>query len=162
MARRMTRTAANSDDDEGLVQKKDFARAMKIYYSDIHPASSSAAEMMQEISTAYKLLKRECGIQSSAAKMVFKLLEFEESRRDDWLRAFSGLCEEARIYMPSDLVDAAEGNEPRKNVVKLNPKGASAADAGLVTIPADDSDLAGEAVEAAIENMADRLDEEDF
>lgn len=162
MARRMTRTAPPSDDDEGLVHKKDFRRAMKIYHADIAPAASSAAEYMQTMSTAYKEIKKECHIQAFAMKTFVKVAELEESRRDDWLRSFAGLLEEARIYMPSDLVDAAEGKKPRSNVIPLSDKKPSPADAGLVTIPEDDSDLADEAVGAAIDNMADKIDEEDF
>ena len=145
MAKGMARAAA--DDDDGLIKEKDFKKAAKIYYGDILPATSKASEYMQEVSTGFKAIKRECGVQSMVAKFVFKLLESEESKQEDALRCLKGLLTEFRLFLPSDLVDAAEGTAGSDVVPSEPPAAKTRAKPKLVTIPAhpaDDSDLAGD------------------
>lgn len=105
----MARPKKDQDENIEREDKKDFARASKIYRNDIKPAVSKAAEFMQESSTAYKAIKKECSIQPSAAKFVFKLVEMEDSKRDDFLRCVEGLMAEMGIDWPHDLMDMAEG-----------------------------------------------------
>ncbi len=97
------------DEGGGEVPKMDFKTALKVYREDIKPAVGKVGEHSQELSTAYKFLKKQCHIQSGAAKLAFKLDGMEESKRDDFLRGLNGLLKELRIFMPSDLVDAAQG-----------------------------------------------------
>src|SRR3546814_18533819 len=75
-------------------------------------------EFSQEVSTAYKHIKKHCHIQSGAAKQAFKLHGMEEAKRDDILRSFNGLCKELNIHMPRDLMDAAEA-KPLKSIVSV-------------------------------------------
>src|SRR3546814_11987787 len=76
-------------------------------------------EFSQEVSTAYKHIKKHCHIQSGAAKLAFKLDGMEEAKRDDFLRSFNGLCKELNIHMPRDLMDAAEGT-PIESIVPVS------------------------------------------
>lgn len=91
------------------VPQKDFAGAVRAYRNDIKPAVSKVGEYSQEVSTAYKHIKKVCHIQSGAAKTAFKLADMEEAKRDDYLRSFNGLLKELGIFMPRDMVDMAEG-----------------------------------------------------
>jgi hypothetical protein len=87
----------------------DFGLAVRIYRNDIKPAQSKVGEFAQEQSEAYKAIKKRANIQPQAAKLAFKLDDMEESKRDDFLRCINGLLKALNIYMPVDLVDAAEG-----------------------------------------------------
>lgn len=111
----MARTARKKEDDTGEVAKKDFKSAVRAYRTDIKSAASKVGEHAQEISTAYKFIKKNCHIQPQAAKVAFKLEDMEEAKRDDFIRCFVGLLEEMNIPLQSnDLVDQAEGKtEPR-------------------------------------------------
>lgn len=93
----------------GEVPKPDFELAAKIYREDIRPAMSGVGEHAQEMSTAYKEIKKRAHIQPQAARLAFRLVDMEEAKRDDFLRSFNGLLRELKIFMPADLVDAAEG-----------------------------------------------------
>ncbi|WP_310530695.1 hypothetical protein [Novosphingobium sp.] len=113
------------DDDGGEVKAKDFAHAKSLYINDIKPARSKASEFMQEISTAFKTVKKVCGIQPGAMKAALKVVEMEDAKRDDYLRCFNGVLREHGIEpMPVDMVDAMQG----KPDGYARPK--------LVTIPA--------------------------
>jgi hypothetical protein len=87
----------------------DFDLAVKIYHNDIKSAQSKVGEFSQEMSTAYKEIKKRANIQPQAAKLAFKLDAMEESKRDDYLRSLKGLLLRLKIFMPNDLVDVAEG-----------------------------------------------------
>jgi hypothetical protein len=93
----------------GEVPKPDFELAARIYREDIRPAMSGVGEHAQEMSTAYKEIKKRAHIQPQAARLAFRLVDMEEAKRDDFLRSFNGLLKELKIFMPADLVDAAEG-----------------------------------------------------
>jgi hypothetical protein len=100
-----------------LVGAPDFGLAVRIYREDIKPAQSKVGEYAQEQSTAYKEIKKTAFIQPQAAKLAFKLDAMEESKRDDFLRSLNGLLKELRIFMPADLVDAAEGKAGTSDAV---------------------------------------------
>ncbi|WP_260581155.1 hypothetical protein [Sphingopyxis sp. PET50] len=101
-------------------------------------AISKVGEYSQEVSTAYKHIKKNCHIQSGAAKLAFKLDGMEEAKRDDFLRSFNGLCKELNIVMPRDLMDAAEG----KPVESIVPVGEPRKPQLVRVGKPDDSDLA--------------------
>lgn len=132
----MARAAKKAVSNE--VPEKDFAGAVRAFRNDIKPAISKVGEFSQEVSTAYKHIKKNCHIQSGAAKLAFKLADMEDAKRDDFLRGFNGLCKELNITMPRDMVDMAQGNDPGSIVPEAErPKPA------LVAVgKADDSDLA--------------------
>lgn len=148
----MARTARKpKDDDGGEIKAKDFDKAHSLYMNDIKPARSKASEFMQEISTAFKAVKKLCHIQPGAMKAAVKLIEMEEAKRDDWLRGFNGYLRKAGIDPdPKDLVDAMSGGEDRY----ARPK------PSLVTVPTgtgDETDLAdaaGDDFEASPEELA--------
>jgi hypothetical protein len=91
------------------IPQKDFAAAVKIWRGDIKPAASKQGEHGQELSTAYKAIKKNCHIQPGAAKLAFKVAEMEEAHRDDFLICLNGLFKEPKIEMPRDLVTMADG-----------------------------------------------------
>lgn len=136
MARRTARAPKADKVEE--VASMDFDRAKKLYFEDIKPARSKASEHMQEVSTAFKAVKKVCGIQPGAMKAAIKLHEMEDSKRDNWLRAFNGYLRAVNIDPdPKDLVDAMNG-EKQDRYARPKPT--------LVTLAAhegDNEDLAG-------------------
>lgn len=126
------------------VHAPDYALAVRIYRQDIKPAQSKVGEYAQEQSTAYKAIKKNAHIQPGAAKLAFKLDEMEESKLDDFLRSLNGLLKALNIFMPADLVDAAEGKSNVGDAVipigdRKRPQ--------LATVPVSDgidADLAGD------------------
>lgn len=145
------------------IHKPDFALAVKFYREDIKPAQSKVGEFAQEQSTAYKAIKKQAHVQPAAAKLAFSLDQMEEAKRDDYLRCLRGLLTELRIFMPSDLVDAAEGNgaaggEVIPTAERARPKLATV---GGAEHPSDDSDLAGGGESALPTNFALRVISQD-
>ena len=135
----------------GEVPKPDYALAVRLYRQDIRPALGKVGEHAQEMSTAYKAIKKTAHVQPGAARAAFRLVDMEDAKRDDYLRSFNGLLRELGIFLPADLVDAAEGKGSiNENVVPIG-KPAAPQLATLIDHPEDDSDLAGEEpnVEAA-------------
>jgi hypothetical protein len=110
----MARTARKPPDDTGEVQKKDFKLAVKLLKNDILPAQARVGEHAQEMSTAYKAIRKQCHIQVTAAKTAFKLADLEDAKREDWLRGFNGLLVELGIQLEPDLVDAMAQPAPAK------------------------------------------------
>ena len=142
----MARPRKQTGTVNGEVPKPDFELAVKIYREDIKPAQSRVGEYAQEQSTAYKAIKKQANIQPAAAKLAFRVAEMEESKRDDFLRCLRGLFTELKIFMPSDLVDAAQGNGAAGGEViptgdRPRPKLATV---GGTAHPLDDSDLSGD------------------
>lgn len=108
MARGRRGAAAPKEQVEELGQK-DFSEAVRLYRETIRPAQGRVGEFAQEQAEAYKRIKKACRIQPQAAKAAFKLVDMEESKRDDYLRCFNGLLEKLGVTPRHDLVDAAEG-----------------------------------------------------
>lgn len=146
----MARTARQpKDDDSGAVKPKDFELARKLYHGDIKKAVSRAGEAMQEVSTAYKAIKKQANIQPQAAKLAFKLAEMEEAKRDDFLRCLGGLLAQFKIDIkPTDMVDLMTGDD---GYARPKP------DLSLVTLSdGDETDLA-DAAEDFSEATAEEL-----
>lgn len=113
--------AAKKQDEVEVVQTKDFEQAKKLYFQDIKPAKSKAGEYMQEVSTAYKAVKKQAGIQPSAMKAAVKVVEMEEAKRDDWLRCFNGIMRSHNVDPdPKDLVDTMERPKPQLVAVPVS------------------------------------------
>lgn len=126
------------------VHAPDYALAVRIYREDIKPAQSKVGEFAQEQSTAYKAIKKRAHIQPQAAKLAFKLDDMESAKRDDFLRSLNGLLKALNIFMPTDLVDAAEGKGATgDSVVPMGERRKPQ----LATVPMSDGvdvDLAGD------------------
>jgi hypothetical protein len=118
----MPRKKKDDAAENGAQKPIDAARAVKIAKTDILPAQSKVGEFAQEMSTAYKEIKKECNIPSSVMKLGIKLNDMEDYRRDHWLRAFEAVRKELNLFVQPDLVDRAE------NVVSM----------GLPTLQNDD------------------------
>lgn len=108
------RKARERDDEVQEVAVKDPAAALRTFRQDIRPAQSKAAEFNQEQATGYKHIKKNCGFQITSAKQVFKLMETEEAKEEDWVRGFVALYNEwkgyeALTYNGNDLVDRMQG-----------------------------------------------------
>ena len=169
VTRKMARTVDDTvDKTSTVVEAKDFARAGRLYYNDVRPNQSKASEYLQEVSTAFKSIKKDCGIKSMVAKFVFKLEQMEDHEREDALRCLSGLLKEFRMFMPRDLVDAAEGaaEEPAA-IVPVEPKEAPRRKPKLVTVPVapekgPDWDVIQERLAGVVEPAPAPVDDDDF
>jgi hypothetical protein len=95
------------------ILKPDFELAISLYKNDIRPAQSSVGEFAQEMSTAYKAIKKDAHVNPGAAKLAFKLDMMEDFKRDDFLRSLYGLMKHLNIGISADLVDAmGDGEAP--------------------------------------------------
>ncbi|MCW1985573.1 UNVERIFIED_ORG: hypothetical protein M2348_001305 [Sphingomonas sp. R1F5B] len=142
-----------NDDSASEVKAMDFDKAVTLYRQDIKPAISKVGEHAQEVSTAYKHIKKHCGIPPAIARFCFKLAEEEDTKRDVQLRALSGLLSKLGIgIIAADLVDQAQGSagtavvptaapKPRPNLVVVPPADAPVAD-GSETDLTDAADTA--------------------
>lgn len=132
----MSRAARKSNDDSGEIKAKDFDQAIRLWRNDIKSAQSKVGEFSQEMSTAYKAIKKQCNIQPGMAKFAFKMSETEDAKRDDQLRCLDGLFKALGIqFPPRDMVDAMQSGEPQRPNIKL------------VTVPSGpdgDDDLVGD------------------
>lgn len=125
--------AAKNDDGAHEVHTMDFDRALEIVKGDINPAATKVGDHAQEMSTAYKLIKKECHIQPQSVKAAIKIADMEDAHRDDYLRGMVGMLNktlgfELLTFHGGDLVDQAEGNGGRPNL-------------RLATMQSDDDDF---------------------
>lgn len=108
---------AKTREVNGEVPKPDFDLAISLYRNDIRPAQSSVGEFAQEMSTAYKSIKKDAHINPQAAKLAFKLDQMEDFKRDDFLRGLYGLMKALGIGISADLVDQmGDGEAPKMPV----------------------------------------------
>jgi hypothetical protein len=118
----MARKAKAPKEEVEEIAKPDFEQAVRIYNQDIRPAQGSVGEFAQEMSTAYKEIKKGCHVHPGAAKQAFKLNEMEPSKRDDYLRSLYGLMAALKIGISADLVDQMGDDEtPRMPVAERKP-----------------------------------------
>jgi hypothetical protein len=126
----MARTARKPKDTVEELKKPDVEAAIRTYREDIRQALSKVGEYSQELSTAYKHIKKHCRIAGWVAKLAFKLDGMEDAKRDVELRQLSALLAGLNIGLTPDLVDAAQGSEK----VDIIPKMAAAARPELVSV----------------------------
>lgn len=144
----MARARKQKTEEVEELGQKDFAEAVRIYREEIRPAQSRVGEFAQEQSTAYKQIKKGCRIQPQAARAAFRLVDMEESKRDDYLRCFNGLLHQLGITPRHDLVDAAEGKGEAGKPKAERPK------PKLVTVPT------GPEADDLLESAADEVKSE--
>lgn len=131
------------------VKPIDAALAVRILKQDILPNITKIGERSQEVSTAYKAIRKQCNIPSWVMKLGIKLKETEDYKREHELRAMKAIFEEMGISIKEDLVDKAEG----KTADEIIPTKKAAARPRLVTVgTGDETDLS----DAADEVMADQ------
>jgi hypothetical protein len=104
------------------VKAPDFERAVKIFRHDIKPANEKSGEHAQAASTAYKAIKKECGVNTRAAKFVFQLAGESEEKRNDVLRSIRGLLGAMSIGITDDLVSSAEGEDNEAALIPTAPR----------------------------------------
>jgi len=135
----MARAKLKPDENDGAIKEKDYAQAVRIYRQDIKQAVSKVGEFSQELSTAYKAIKKQCGISSKAAKLAFQLDDMEDFKRDDVLRSLNGMLKELGIFMPTDMIDVANGAVAGEGIIPTGKR----ATPRLVTVgTGDETDLA--------------------
>lgn len=119
----MGRAKNNGQQDEvEQVAKPDYEKAVRIYRQDIKPANEKSGEHAQAASTGYKAIKKDCRVNTRAAKFVFKLAGESEEKRNDVLRSVRGLLDAMNIGITDDLVSDAEGENTAAPIVP-NAKG---------------------------------------
>ncbi|HEX5183608.1 MAG TPA: hypothetical protein VFW19_10715 [Allosphingosinicella sp.] len=103
------------------VQQPDFEKAVRIYRQDIKPAVEAAGERAQEASTGYKAIKKDCRVNTRAARFVFGLEREGEEKRNDVLRSLRGMLNAMNIGITDDLVSRAEGEDSGAPVIPNAP-----------------------------------------
>lgn len=133
----MARTARQPKDNYGEIKVKDPALVKRLYFSDIKPNRAKIGELSKENSDAFKSIQKDANVQRGSADFVFKVLNMEEAKRDDFLRGVHVLFGEFNIdFPPRDMVDMMGGDDGY-----ARPKIA------LVTVPSGpegDGDLLGD------------------
>lgn len=125
----MARSAKKSTEEVENIDKPDFEKAVRIFRHNIKPANEKSGEHAQAASTGYKAIKKDCHVNTRAAKFVFQLSGESEEKRNDVLRSVRGLLEAMNIGITDDLVSDAEG-EPNTPIVPTKKP----AQLGLVTV----------------------------
>lgn len=106
----MPRSRQPTQDNEE-VKQPDFERAVRIYRQDIKPAVEKSGEHAQLASTGYKAIKKECRVNTRAARFVFGLERESEEKRNDVLRSLRGMLAAMNIGITDDLVSQAENED---------------------------------------------------
>lgn len=125
----MARTAKKQTEEVQLIEKPDFEKAVRIFRHDIKPANEKSGEHAQAASTGYKAIRKDCHVNTRAAKFVFQLAGESEEKRNDVLRSVRGLLEAMNIGITDDLVSDAEGEADTPVVPVVKP-----AQPSLVTV----------------------------
>jgi hypothetical protein len=107
----MARTAKNKDDEVKELHKPDCDYARRLFMDEIKPAQARIGEFAQEMSTAYKELKKSAHVHPGAAKTVFKLVEMDFDKQQEWLRSFKGMCVVMNIGLERDLFDQEDDDD---------------------------------------------------
>lgn len=106
----MARGSNKAEEKTVEVKAPDFEKAVRIFRQDIKPANEKSGEHAQAAATAYKAIK-ELGVNTRAAKFIFKLASESEEKRNDILRSVRGLLGAMHIGITDDLVSKAEGED---------------------------------------------------
>jgi len=125
----MARKASKPSDDVQLIETPDFEKAVRIFRHDIKPANEKSGEHAQAASTGYKAIRKDCHVNTRAAKFVFQLAGESEEKRNDVLRSVRGLLAAMNIGITDDLVSNAEGETKAPIVPVVKP-----AQPSLVTV----------------------------
>jgi hypothetical protein len=112
------------------IKQPDFEKAVRIFRQDIKPANEKSGEHAQTASTGYKAIKKDCHVNTRAAKFVFQLAGESEEKRDDVLRSVRGLLKAMNIGITNDLVSQAENEDAEAPIIPSAP----AANLELATI----------------------------
>ena len=114
----MAKQAKKQTEEVEMIKAPDFERALRIFRHDIKPANEASGESAQTASTGYKAIKKDCRVNTRAAKFIFPLLSESEEKRNDILRSVRGLLEAAGIGITDDLVSDAE-DEAKTPIVPM-------------------------------------------
>lgn len=115
----MARAKLQPDENDGEVKPIDAKRACQILRQDILPNLTKIGERSQEVSTAYKAVRKECNIPTWVMKLGIKLKDTEDYKRDHELRAMKAVFDELGISIRTDMVDIAEGKAGEGNVIAV-------------------------------------------
>ena len=135
--RRKAAEVAEETQNGGEEGKMDFATAKRLLLNDVKPALSRVGEHNQEASTAYKAIKKQCNISTAMAKLVLKLHDMDEDKRDHELRSLRGMLQAFNMGLTPDLVDSMEGHNSGADIIPIF--GSTGGD-GLATLGNDDGD----------------------
>lgn len=112
------RNGKRAEAQESIEQKQpDFEKAVRIFRQDIKPANEKSGEHAQTASTGYKAIKKDCHVNTRAAKFVFQLSGESEEKRNDVLRSVRGLLKAMNIGITDDLVSQAEDDDSAAPII---------------------------------------------
>lgn len=108
--------AAKKEDGEGAgisgeYKRPDAARAFEIYDKQIKPKKAHLATLRGDLSDPYALLKDECHFPRTVLDFIVKLDGMEDAKRDHFLLALSEGLKERKLFLPTDLVTMANGED---------------------------------------------------
>lgn len=109
MARAQKQDDGVENDGGGEIKPMDVDLVLKLIRTDIRPAQAKVGDHAQEMSTAYKAVKKQGNMNPQAVRLAVRLDDMEDAAREHWLRSFRAILSGLNIFIPRDLVDVAEG-----------------------------------------------------
>ena len=141
----MASAAEKQTDNGGEYKKPDAAGAFQIYDREIKAKKAVIAEKTGDLSEPYSRIKDTCNYPRKILDLIIFIEDQEDAKRDHLLLALSAGLKVRKLFMPSDLVTRAEG-EDGGDIVPTSSRPRPQ----LVTLPVhegDNSDL----VDAALD-----------
>lgn len=155
----------------GEYVKLDAGKAFRIFDQEIQPKMDKMAEKRGETKEPWDRIKDQCNFPKRTLTFLIKLRDMEDAERDHHLLAMHEGMKHLKLFMPSDLVTQAQGQEPNASIIPMGerpkPKlatlnarvvqegdgvDADLADAGDVVIPLGGTSDDEQAISAAIQD----------
>ena len=93
----------------GPITPPDFDKAAKIYREDVTPANKAQKQAMNEASTAWKAIKKDCRVHKGGFQQAMKISEMEEAEQQAYLRSLNAGLKQRGVVMHADAVDRMQG-----------------------------------------------------
>lgn len=95
----------------GEYKRPDATRAFEIYDKQIKPKKGQMETLRGDLSDPYSLIKDQCHFPRKILDLIVFLENQEDAKRDHMLLALSEGLKHRKMFMPSDLVTRANGEE---------------------------------------------------
>lgn len=135
----MAKAQQKEADVNNEVKSIDASAAFKIFNTEIAPKNAKQRELSGDVKEPWDRIKDDCNFPKKILVFIHQLEEMEDYKRDHHLNALALGLKERKLFLPSDLVNMANGHGANENVVPFGER----KDMGLATLSDGvDADLA--------------------
>lgn len=106
----------------GEYVKPDAGQAFRIFDQEIQPKMDKMAEKRGETKEPWDRIKDQCNFPKRTLTFLIKLRDMEDAERDHHLLAMHEGMKHLKLFMPSDLVTQAQGQEPNASVIPMGER----------------------------------------